>query len=82
MSELVGLNHGQLDLELGIAKVMGKRRKERIVPVGSKAVEALKLYLKERGAMQGGDPLFVNDQGGRLTTRSVGRLVKKYSKRT
>lgn len=82
VSELVGLNHGQLDLELGIAKVMGKRRKERIVPVGSKAVEALKSYLRERGAMEEGDPLFVNDQGGRLTSRSVGRLVKKYSKRT
>jgi integrase/recombinase XerC len=82
VSELVGLNGSQLDLDLGIVKVMGKRRKERIVPVGSKAIEALRAYLRHRGVPDGDQPLFVNPRGGRLTTRSVGRLVKKYSKRT
>ena len=60
--------------------VMGKGRKERIVPVGSKAVEALKAYLEKRAALGGEEPLFVNSRGGRLTARSVGRLIKKYTK--
>jgi integrase/recombinase XerC len=71
-----------LDLDLGIVKVMGKGRKERIVPVGSKAVEALKAYLEKRGVLSGEEPLFVNSRGGRLTARSVGRLIKKYTKRS
>jgi integrase/recombinase XerC len=80
VGELVGLNLNQLDLDLGIVKVMGKGRKERIVPVGTKAVEALKAYLKERDILKGEEPLFVSPSGGRLTTRSVGRLIKKYTK--
>jgi integrase/recombinase XerC len=82
VSELVGLNLGQLDLELGIVKVMGKGRKERIVPVGSKAIEAVNAYLEERGVVNGEDALFINSRGGRLTARSVGRLVKTYTKRS
>jgi integrase/recombinase XerC len=82
VGELVGLNLNQLDLDLGIVKVMGKGRKERIVPVGSKAVEALKAYLEKRGVLTGEEPLFVNSRGGRLTARSVGRLIKKYTKRS
>jgi len=82
VGELVGLNSNQMDLDLGIVKVMGKGRKERIVPVGLKAVQALKAYLEERGTLEGEEPLFVNLRGGRLTARSVGRLVKKYTKRS
>jgi integrase/recombinase XerC len=52
------------------------------VPVGSKAVEALKAYLEKRGAFGREAPLFVNLRGGRLTARSVGRLIKKYTKRS
>jgi len=92
VSELVGLNSNQLDLDLGIVRVMGKGRKERIVPVGTKAVRALEAYQKERGMREGlrpggrasgpeGDePIFVNSQGGRLTARSVGRMMKRYSR--
>jgi integrase/recombinase XerC len=80
VSELVGLNSNQIDLDLGIVRVMGKGRKERIVPVGIKAVESLNAYLDERGMAKEGDPLFVNSLGGRLTARSVGRLIKKYSR--
>jgi integrase/recombinase XerC len=92
VSELVGLNSNQLDLDLGIVRVMGKGRKERIVPVGVKAIEATKSYLEERGMVKGlrpggkafgpeGDgPIFVNSLGGRLTARSVGRLIKKYTR--
>jgi integrase/recombinase XerC len=52
------------------------------VPIGSKAIEALEDYLKERGTMGEEGPLFVNTRGNRLTDRSVGRLVKKYTKRS
>jgi integrase/recombinase XerC len=147
VSELVGLNSNQLDMDLGIVRVMGKGRKERIVPVGMKAIEGLKAYLEERGMLkglppgqkslrggarpggrasrramrlslrgmspsgaepepasgpegppsgaeapsgwsparraagpEGEEPIFVNSLGGRLTARSVGRLIKKYSR--
>jgi integrase/recombinase XerC len=80
VSELVGLNSNQLDLDLGIVKVMGKGRKERIVPVGAKAIEALVAYLKERGILGEDEPIFINSLGGRLTARSVGRLMKRYSR--
>jgi integrase/recombinase XerC len=70
----------RLDLDLGIVKVMGKGGKERIVPVGSKAVEALKAYFDLRGAVEDEDPVFLNLKGGRLTARSVGRVVKESSR--
>jgi integrase/recombinase XerC len=69
-----------VDLDLGIVRVMGKGRKERIVPVGTKAIEALKSYLETRGIMEEESPLFVNLRKGRLTDRSVARLVKKYGR--
>ena len=80
VSELVGLNLNQLDLDLGIVRVMGKGKKERIVPVGTKAIEAIKSYLEERGMGKGDHPIFINALGGRLTARSVGRLIKKYTR--
>jgi integrase/recombinase XerC len=80
VSELVGLNRNRLDPDLGIVKVMGKGRKERIVPVGAKAVEALTAYLEVRGQGMGESPLFVNRRGGRLTTRTVARVVKKHAR--
>ena len=82
VGELVGLNWGQLDPDLGLVKVMGKGRKERIVPVGSRALEALAAYRDERGITSDGEPLFTNRNGGRLTARSVDRLVKRYTKRS
>jgi len=80
VSELVGLNRDRVDQDLGIVKVMGKGRKERIVPVGKKALEALSVYLSDRGHLEASAPLFVNTRGTRLTSRSVGRLVKKYTR--
>ncbi|HSB05438.1 MAG TPA: tyrosine recombinase XerC [Thermodesulfobacteriota bacterium] len=80
VSELVGLNLNRMDLGLGIVKVMGKGRKERIVPMGAKAIEALKAYIEGRGVIEDSSPLFVNVTGGRLTARSVGRLVQKYTR--
>ena len=80
VSELVGLNSNQLDLDLGIVRVMGKGRKERIVPVGVMAIKALEAYLEKRGMLEGEEPIFVNSVGGRLTARSVGRLMKRYTR--
>jgi integrase/recombinase XerC len=80
VSELVGLNSNQLDLDLGIVRVMGKGRKERIVPVGTKAIKALEAYLEKRGMLEGEEPVFINSLGGRLTARSVGRLIKRYTR--
>ncbi len=78
VGELVSLNFRDLDLTLGIVKVFGKGRKERIVPVGSKAIEALKAYLENRGSGGPDTPLFINPRGGRLTARSVDRIIKRY----
>ena len=78
ISELTGLDVDDLDREQGLVRVVGKGRKERIVPVGGKALAALAHYLESRGAPAGGDPVFLNYRGGRLTPRSVQRLLKKY----
>jgi integrase/recombinase XerC len=83
VGELTALNPNDLDLAGGMVRVMGKGGKERMVPIGSKAIEALREYLARRGELVGrgrGDPpyLFLNHRGGRLTARSVGRMIKKY----
>ncbi len=77
VSELTGLNVGSIDLEEGLARVLGKGRKERIVPVGSQARNALARYLAERGDPAFDAPLFLNHRGGRLTPRSVQRHLKR-----
>lgn len=83
VAELVGLNLGDLDLEEGLCTVRGKGRKERLALLGPQCVEALKTWLavwSVPGGKQPGseDPVFLNHLGGRLTTRSVGRLLEKY----
>ncbi len=86
VSELVLLNVGEVDFDLGIAKVAGKGKKERIVPIGDKAISSLKRYLDGREELQSSlgslkevsKALFLNFRGGRLTARSVGRIVDKY----
>jgi len=82
VSELVGLDLGDIELGEGLLRVLGKGRKERIVPVGTKALDALKAYLEEREGAKGEAPLFVNVSGGRLTARSIGRLIKKYTRQS
>ena len=85
VSELTGLDLDSLNVELGIARVIGKGDKERIVPIGDKAKNALFDYLKKRGELLAGRPdnraLFLNNRGGRLSSRSVARLVKKHMQR-
>jgi len=85
VSELVEMNEDDIDLNLGIIKVMGKGKKERIVPIGSKAIEALHNYLKFRKRMSThpppsslNQPIFLNQRGGRLSTRSVARVINRY----
>ncbi len=80
VSELVGINLQDLDLDSMSVKVLGKGNKERIVPLGSKAENALKTYLNQRLDLKPkDDQLFVNSKGGRLSTRSVDRIIKKYA---
>jgi integrase/recombinase XerC len=89
LSELVGLDVADVNLSSRVVRVMGKGRKERIVPFNRSAEAALRAWLKDwetlgvsaalapRGR-KGGHPLFLNYQGRRLSTRSVDRLVRKY----
>jgi len=76
VSELTGLDVGALDLRENLVRVLGKGRKERIVPIGRKAHEALLAYLEDRSMPGQEEPLFLNARGGRLTPRSVQRNLK------
>ena len=86
VSELVGINRGDLDMPGQALIVRGKGKKERIVPLGSHAMAALGHYtgmLDEHQraagtAIESDSPLFINKHGGRLSTRSVRRKVSKY----
>jgi integrase/recombinase XerC len=83
VSELAGLNVDRVDLDQRLIRVLGKRNKERVVPVGRKAVSVLRDYLDatrslRRAQRPGKLPVFMNGRGGRLTTRSIGNIVKKY----
>lgn len=76
VSELTSLDVGSLSLRDKLVRVVGKGRKERILPLGSKCHEALVDYLEERGEPGEEEPLFLNARGGRLTPRSVQRNLK------
>ncbi len=77
-SELVGLDLSEVDLDARMVRVLGKGRKERIVPFGMRAQSALLAYLPVREqARPRQDALFVNARGGRLTDRSVRLLVAR-----
>ena len=87
VSELVGLTDGDLDFAAGIVRVRGKGRRERLSPIGSHAIRALKSWLSKRQlsprSAQGREaPVFTNKFGTRLTTRSVARMLEKYLKET
>lgn len=90
VSELTGLNLVDMDQRDQMLRVRGKGNKERIVPYGAKAAEALRAYwpvrdsllraCEEEGRRASVDAVFLNYRGRRLTQRSVGRIVKKYVK--
>lgn len=91
VAELVSRNIDDLDFDAEVLSVRGKGNKERIVPVGRHAKEAIVAWLEQRerllreraarGRNVEKEPLFLNGRGGRLTVRSVERLVKSYGER-
>lgn len=101
LSELVGLDLDDVNLSGRVVRVLGKGRKERIVPFNSTAADAIRAWLRDRSAFEPAalrrdsaptgrrnardtysrrprDPMFLNYQGGRLSTRSVDKLVRRY----
>ncbi len=94
VSELTGLNWEDIDPNLEVLRVKGKGQKERIVPIGHTALDALHRYRAEIPALLGkhyqpashnvpageAGPVFLNRRGGRLTSRSVARFVTSYAK--
>ena len=88
ISELVGIDLEELELRSRLVKVLGKGSKERIVPFGTKAEQALRAWLEIRPAFAARrakddeeSPLFVNHRGGRITARSVRRIMEVYVRR-
>lgn len=87
VSELVGMNCEDLSRSEGIVRVRGKGRKERIIPISRLALDAIDAYHTQVGAAprsssrppSDAGAVFRNSRGGRLTTRSVARIVAKYS---
>ena len=80
VGELVGMDVGDVDFDGGLVRVLGKGNKERLAPVGKKALSCIRAYLDRRGQAKtvgdmSGEPLFLNRLGGRLTARSVARLL-------
>jgi tyrosine recombinase XerC len=86
VSELVGLDDGDVHFGERLVRVRGKGKKERLVPFGRKAEETLRAYLAARPALQEQGPpgpaVFLNYRGERLTTRSVQRMVRAYIRKT
>ncbi len=83
IAELVGVRRDDLDLLSGVVKVRGKGKKERWCPLGRPACAAVQRWLEARRSQQADGeradaPLFTNRRGGRLTPRSIQRLLKRY----
>jgi len=84
VGELVALDIGDVREPEGLVRLQGKGRKERIVPIGEMALEAIRRYRASLPLQSAGVPpraLFCNQRGGRLTSRSVARVVNRYSSR-
>jgi integrase/recombinase XerC len=79
VSELVGLDLGDVDRSEGWIRVRGKGRKERQTPLPGKALEALEHYLSERPIVRDEAAVFLNHSGSRLSTRGVHGIVKLYA---
>ena len=77
-AELVGLDVGEVDLEARMVRVLGKGRKERIVPFGTRAREALRAWLRARAGLRPKtDAVFISLRGARLSDRSVRALLSR-----
>ena len=87
VSELVGINQGDIDLGDGSVRIRGKGRRERLAPLGSFAIQAIEDWFRVRNLLNkepsGSDaPVFVNKFGRRISTRSIARMLEKYLKIT
>jgi len=89
VSELSQLNVSDVYFSERLIRVKGKGNKERILPIGNKALSELRHYLDESESMRKkiygcveNSPLFMNKMGGRLTVRSISRIVKKYGQKS
>ncbi len=81
VSEIAGLNVDDVDMKEGLVKVRGKGKKERLLPVGSKALDALKSYIIEKMLFRKiGRALFLNRRDQRLSPRGIRRIVVKYAR--
>jgi integrase/recombinase XerC len=85
VAELAGLDNGDIDFRSGAVRVLGKGHKERIVPIGDKALNAIEAYRKiltqtKAIGHEPQDPLFLNKDNGRLSTRSIARVVDKFAR--
>lgn len=85
VSETVAINDEDVDWDGELVRVRGKGRRERLTPLGSYAVKAIRAWtsvrkIDPRAARPGATPLFVNKFGRRLTTRSVARMLEKHLK--
>jgi integrase/recombinase XerC len=81
VSELSGINTDEIHIKESLIKIKGKGKKERIVPIGSKAIDAMKSYIIERMLLKSKErALFLNRMGKRLTERGVRRIVVKYAR--
>lgn len=86
-AELSNLNLSSIDFAGRLITIRGKGSKERMVPVGRKALEAVRVYLREvrklaepfGKGLSADMPLFLNYRGGRLSARSIGRIIKKHA---
>jgi len=79
VSELCGLNYGMIDIEVGVARVLGKGRKERICPIGAVAKTVLRHFRDEFApAKAQGDAVIVDEHGRRISPRAVQLLMKRY----
>jgi len=85
VSELVGIDKEDINFQELLVRVKGKGKKERIVPFGKSAEKTLRAYLVKRGKINHGkissEAMFLNFKGGRLSSRSVERIVDKYIRR-
>jgi integrase/recombinase XerD len=83
VSETVGVDLGHLDLDDKVVRVTGKGSKQRLVPIGLKAVEAIRAWLPDRLSLirgdVAGDPLFLNLRGRRITRQGIFDIVKKHA---
>jgi integrase/recombinase XerC len=83
VSELCGLNVSDIDTDRRVARVLGKGRKERTVPLGEPALRAVARYLAARSALLGpksGDALFLGARGGRVDPRVVRAVVARATR--